>query len=176
MCGTGKTIQIINYINQNPDKEYLFITPFLQEIERAMALLQSITEPPPTASIKSQLLSRYKSLPFFTHSSVGLGTIEPYNTYSIPSLTKDDNNLSRRPLLFICPPFPMVIKGFFIPYSINKEPTDSLLLFPKTILVGELNSKSTISVAPYSISKRNNQNKENNYQRKTKHPVWRNGI
>ena len=34
MCGTGKTIQIINYINQNPDKKYLFITPFLTEIER----------------------------------------------------------------------------------------------------------------------------------------------
>lgn len=32
--GTGKTTGVINYMNNNPDNKYMFITPFLDEVER----------------------------------------------------------------------------------------------------------------------------------------------
>lgn len=34
ICGTGKTSAAINYMNEHPEKRYLYITPFLTEIER----------------------------------------------------------------------------------------------------------------------------------------------
>lgn len=48
MCGTGKTTWIINYINNNPNRKYLFITPFLTEIERIKKSCPSLKfeEPP----------------------------------------------------------------------------------------------------------------------------------
>lgn len=33
-CGTGKTTAMINYINDNPDKRFMVITPYLSEITR----------------------------------------------------------------------------------------------------------------------------------------------
>ena len=32
--GTGKTIGVINYMNSHPEKRYMFITPFLDEVQR----------------------------------------------------------------------------------------------------------------------------------------------
>ena len=32
--GTGKTIGLINYMNSNPENKYMFITPFLDEVQR----------------------------------------------------------------------------------------------------------------------------------------------
>ena len=32
--GEGKTTGLINYMNNHPDNKYLFITPFLDEVER----------------------------------------------------------------------------------------------------------------------------------------------
>ena len=72
MCGTGKTIQIINYINQNPDKKYLFITPFLTEIERIKKSCPNLKfEEPPVFGNKIQglkyLLNKQKNI-VSTHS------------------------------------------------------------------------------------------------------------
>lgn len=72
MCGTGKTTQIINYINQNPDKKYLFITPFLTEIERIKkSCLNLKFEEPPVFGNKIQglkyLLNKQKNI-VSTHS------------------------------------------------------------------------------------------------------------
>ena len=32
--GTGKTTGLINYMNSNPENKYMFITPFLDEVQR----------------------------------------------------------------------------------------------------------------------------------------------
>ena len=32
--GMGKTTGLINYMNSNPQKKYMFITPFLDEVQR----------------------------------------------------------------------------------------------------------------------------------------------
>ena len=37
LCGSGKTVSCINMINENTDKRYIFITPYLEEVERIKA-------------------------------------------------------------------------------------------------------------------------------------------
>lgn len=72
MCGTGKTTLVIDYINQNPNKKYLFITPFLTEIERIKRRCPDLKfEEPPVFGNKIQglkyLLNKQKNI-VSTHS------------------------------------------------------------------------------------------------------------
>lgn len=72
MCGMGKTTQIIKYINQNPNNKYLFITPFLTEIERIKKFCPNLKfEEPPVFGNKMQglkyLLNKQKNI-VSTHS------------------------------------------------------------------------------------------------------------
>ena len=38
-CGYGKTSYAINMINDNPTKNYIYITPFLTEVKRVIRKL-----------------------------------------------------------------------------------------------------------------------------------------
>lgn len=40
--GTGKTTGIINYMNSHPEKRYMFITPFLDEVQRIISCCPSL--------------------------------------------------------------------------------------------------------------------------------------
>ena len=43
MCGTGKTTGIFKWILDNPEERYLYVTPFLDEVEnRAIPILSSL--------------------------------------------------------------------------------------------------------------------------------------
>ena len=35
-CGRGKTTYAINYINERPTDNFVYITPFLKEVERVI--------------------------------------------------------------------------------------------------------------------------------------------
>ena len=51
-----------------------------------MALAESITLPPPTASIKSTLLFLQSSIPFLTKLNLGLGLTPPSSITCNPAL------------------------------------------------------------------------------------------
>lgn len=34
LCGAGKTVSCINMMNRNTDTKYIFITPYLDEVDR----------------------------------------------------------------------------------------------------------------------------------------------
>ena len=64
----------------------------------AISLAESITEPPPTARIKSTPSDRQSSIPFLTRESSGLATTPPNSTYFMFSSSRAFLTLSNRPL------------------------------------------------------------------------------
>ena len=62
-----------------------------------MPLQQSIGEPPPKATMASQLFSLNSLSPSFTLISVGFGCTPSYTTYSTPSSSMALNKLSKSP-------------------------------------------------------------------------------
>lgn len=50
ICGAGKTSYAIQYMNQNTDKLFIYVTPFLTEVERINEqTTQEFFEPNPKA-------------------------------------------------------------------------------------------------------------------------------
>ena len=45
IMGSGKTSYVIQMINDNPDKKYIYITPYLDEVKRVKASCSSFVEP-----------------------------------------------------------------------------------------------------------------------------------
>lgn len=45
IMGQGKTTWAINYMKENPDKRFLFVTPFLEEVERIMKEVPNMKTP-----------------------------------------------------------------------------------------------------------------------------------
>ena len=45
IIGQGKTTWAINYMKENPDKRFLFVTPFLDEVERVMKEVPNMKSP-----------------------------------------------------------------------------------------------------------------------------------
>jgi hypothetical protein len=70
-CGKGKTSWAIQHINQHPDQKFLFITPFLDEVDRIKKSCPGFKEPTDTkgsktASLKDLLDSQHNIVS--THS------------------------------------------------------------------------------------------------------------
>lgn len=65
-CGTGKTSYCINYMKSNPNKKFIYITPFLSECERVRKEVPNMFEPKRTDSGKYKnfvkLLSEGKNI------------------------------------------------------------------------------------------------------------------
>ena len=71
-----------------------------------MALAESITLPPPTASIKSTLLFLQSSIPFLTKLNLGLGLTPPSSITCNSALFKESKILSYNPFFLILPLLP----------------------------------------------------------------------
>lgn len=78
-CGTGKTTYCINYMKNNPDKKFIYITPFLSECERIKQSVPNMYEPQITSKNKyenfTELLQQGKNI-VSTHALFKMCTIE----------------------------------------------------------------------------------------------------
>jgi len=45
ICGSGKTQWSIRYMNENPDKRFIFVTPYLNEVERIIKSCNDFVQP-----------------------------------------------------------------------------------------------------------------------------------
>ena len=53
-CGSGKTEWSIRYINENSDKRFIFVTPYLTEVERILRCCSDFNQPDNTKMTKSE--------------------------------------------------------------------------------------------------------------------------
>ena len=84
ICGSGKTVAIINWMLDNPNKRYLYISPMLTEVEeRIPTECESLEFSFPTDELGSksqhllQLLKEHRNISF-THSLFSMLTLEHF--------------------------------------------------------------------------------------------------
>ena len=78
-CGKGKTSWAIQYMNENPDRNFIFITPFLDEVKRIKLNCEDFKEPTDT---KGSKMASLKTLLDNQHNIV--------STHSLFSMADDE--------------------------------------------------------------------------------------
>ena len=109
----------------------------------AMALAESMTEPPPTASTKSRPSRRQSATPLRTREILGLGDTPPSSTKDRPASNRLCSTRSSRPEERALAP-PKWTRTRCAPYSLMRSPIFSSIPRPKTTSVGVLIVKFNI--------------------------------
>ena len=109
----------------------------------AMALAESMTEPPPTASTKSRPSRRQSATPLRTREILGLGDTPPSSTKDRPASNRLRSTRSSRPEERALAP-PKWTRTRCAPYSLMRSPMPSSMSRPKTTSVGVLIVKFSI--------------------------------
>ena len=113
----------------------------------AMALAQSMAEPPPTGSTTSTRSARASLQPVRTRPISGLGRTPPSSTKGMPAASSEDFTRSSVPVR-TTEPWPYTMSARVKPAAASSAPTESVTSPPKMNLVGEQKVKLFMASFP----------------------------